>query len=131
MKHCGIYMQIVSISLDEALDAAQIDRSDAYITNVVKHFKWEPRGKRRLHKRPNAGEVSACRPWFDAELALIQPEVLVCLGATAARALGFPARKSASPKLRTQFEANPAAVRRFECQRAIENRDREDHYATL
>ncbi len=76
--------------LDEALVEAGIDRSDAWVTNVVKHFKWEPRGKRRLHKRPNASEVSACRPWFDAELELVQPRVLVCLGATAARALLGP-----------------------------------------
>jgi DNA polymerase len=76
--------------LDEALEEARIERSDAYVTNVVKHFKWEPRGKRRLHKRPNAGEIEACRPWFDAELLLVQPEVLVCLGATAARSLLGP-----------------------------------------
>jgi DNA polymerase len=76
--------------LDEALDEARIERSDAYVTNVVKHFKWEPRGKRRLHKRPNAGEIEACRPWFDAELLLVQPEVLVCLGATAAKSLLGP-----------------------------------------
>jgi uracil-DNA glycosylase family protein len=73
--------------LDKALAQAGIERSDAYVTNVVKHFKWEPRGKRRLHKRPNASEISACRPWFDAELDLVQPEVLVCMGATAAKAL--------------------------------------------
>lgn len=76
--------------LDKALVEAGIDRSDAWVTNVVKHFKWEPRGKRRLHKRPSAGEVGACRPWFDAELELVQPRVLVCLGATAARALLGP-----------------------------------------
>jgi uracil-DNA glycosylase family protein len=70
--------------LDEALAAAGIDRGDAYVTNAVKHFKWEPRGKLRLHKTPNAGEVRACRPWLDAEL-------LVALGATAARALFGPA----------------------------------------
>jgi len=73
--------------LDRALADAGIDRDNAYVTNVVKHFKWEERGKRRLHKRPKADEVAACRPWFDAELDLIRPEVLVCLGATAARAL--------------------------------------------
>lgn len=76
--------------LDEALDAAGIDRGDAYITNVVKHFKWEPRGKRRLHKRPNAGEVDACLPWLEAEIALLQPQMFVCLGATAAKALLGP-----------------------------------------
>ena len=73
--------------LDRALTAAGIDRAAVYVTNVVKHFKWEPRGKRRIHKKPNAGEVSACRPWLDTEIALIQPRAIVCLGATAAQAL--------------------------------------------
>jgi DNA polymerase len=73
--------------LDEALDRAAIDRSGVYVTNAVKHFKWEPRGKRRLHKRPDAGEVSACRPWLDREIELVRPRVVVCLGATAAQAL--------------------------------------------
>jgi uracil-DNA glycosylase len=77
--------------LNRALDEAHIDRRDAYVTNVVKHFKWEPRGKRRLHKKPNVAEVNACRPWFDAELEVVQPDVLVCLGATAAQALLGPA----------------------------------------
>jgi uracil-DNA glycosylase len=73
--------------LDAALEAAGIDRRLAYVTNVVKHFKWEPRGKVRLHKTPNAAEVHACRPWLDAELRTLEPSVLVCLGATAAKAL--------------------------------------------
>ena len=73
--------------LDQALEQAGIDRAGVYVTNVVKHFKWEPRGKRRIHKKPNAGEVAACRPWLDAEIALVQPQALVCLGATAAQAL--------------------------------------------
>jgi DNA polymerase len=73
--------------LDKALIEAKIDRDEAYVTNVVKHFKWEPKGKRRIHKKPNAREILACRPWLDAELALLQPEVVVCLGATAAQAL--------------------------------------------
>jgi uracil-DNA glycosylase family protein len=73
--------------LDEALDAAGIDRRLAYVTNVVKHFKWEPRGKVRLHKTPNAAEINACRPWLEAELRAIHPTALVCLGATAAKAL--------------------------------------------
>ena len=73
--------------LDKALADAGIDRSDVYVTNVVKHFKWEPRGKRRIHKKPRASHIEACRPWLDAELRLIRPEVLVCLGATAAQAL--------------------------------------------
>jgi uracil-DNA glycosylase family protein len=73
--------------LDEALELAGIDRQTTYVTNVVKHFKWQPRGKRRIHQKPNAAEVAACRIWLDTELALIRPEVLVCLGATAAQAL--------------------------------------------
>jgi DNA polymerase len=73
--------------LDRALSEAGIDRSSVYVTNVVKHFNWEPRGKRRIHKKPNAAEVWACRPWLDAEIALVQPRIIVCLGATAARAL--------------------------------------------
>jgi uracil-DNA glycosylase family protein len=73
--------------LDAGLEAAGIDRRLAYVTNVVKHFKWEPRGKVRLHKTPNAAEVHACRPWLEAELRTLQPSVLVCLGATAAKAL--------------------------------------------
>jgi uracil-DNA glycosylase family protein len=73
--------------LDQALEAAGIDRSLVYVTNVVKHFKWEPRGKRRLHQRPDREEVAACLPWFEAEIAAVQPRVIVCLGATAAQAL--------------------------------------------
>jgi DNA polymerase len=73
--------------LDSSLEKAGIDRSHVYVTNVVKHFKWEPRGKRRIHQKPNALEVAACRPWLDAEISVVKPRVLVCLGATAARAL--------------------------------------------
>ena len=73
--------------LDRCLVEAGIDRNDVYVTNVVKHFKWEPRGKRRIHKKPSAREIAACRPWFDAELAAVHPELIVCLGATAAQAL--------------------------------------------
>jgi uracil-DNA glycosylase len=73
--------------LDEALEEAGIDRSDAYVTNAVKHFKWVGRGKRRIHQKPNASEIAACRPWLEAELAVVTPGVLVCLGATAAQAV--------------------------------------------
>lgn len=72
---------------NDALEEAGIDRRKTYVTNVVKHFKWEPRGKRRIHKKPNAGEIFACRPWLDAEINLVKPNVIVCLGATAAQAL--------------------------------------------
>src|SRR5262250_773101 len=73
--------------LDKALADAGIDRKDVYVTNAVKHFKWEPRGKRRIHKKPNSIEISACRAWLDAEIEVVKPEVVVCLGATAAQSL--------------------------------------------
>ena len=73
--------------LDRALAESGIDRKLVYLTNVVKHFKWEPRGKRRIHAKPNGAEIAACRPWLETEIALVKPRVLVCLGATAAQAL--------------------------------------------
>lgn len=73
--------------LDRAMEEADINRDDVYVTNVVKHFKWEPKGKRRIHKKPNGREIAACRPWLDAEIDLLQPEVVVCLGASAAQTL--------------------------------------------
>jgi uracil-DNA glycosylase len=73
--------------LDAALIEAGIDRDEVYVTNVVKHFKWEPRGKRRIHQKPNTAEIVACRPWLEAEMAILRPRMIVCLGATAAQAL--------------------------------------------
>jgi uracil-DNA glycosylase, family 4 len=73
--------------LDKALEEAGLDRKQIYLTNVVKHFKWEPRGKKRIHKKPNAMEIRACRPWLDAEILVVRPRAIVCLGATAAQAL--------------------------------------------
>jgi uracil-DNA glycosylase len=73
--------------LDRSLEAAGIDRGDAYVTNVVKHFKWEPRGKRRIHRSPDSREVGACLPWLELEIDVVRPEILVCLGAIAGRAL--------------------------------------------
>jgi DNA polymerase len=96
--------------LDEALAEAEIDRADVYLTNAVKHFKWEPRGKRRIHQKPNAAEIAACRPWVEAELAVVKPRVLVCLGATAAQALlgrGVRVTRDRSRPLETGFA--PAA----------------------
>jgi uracil-DNA glycosylase family protein len=79
--------------LDEALTEAKIEREDAYVTNVVKHFKWTPKGKRRIHQAPKAEEIKACAPWLEAELNVVDPEVMVCLGATAVRAvIGSKAR---------------------------------------
>jgi DNA polymerase len=119
--------------LDQALSAAGIDRDDVYVTNAVKHFKWEPRGTRRLHKKPSAREVKACRPWLDAELDLIEPAGIVCLGATAAQALlgrGFRITKHRGERL--DFERaewimatwHPSAVLRApdaEARRQMEN----------
>jgi uracil-DNA glycosylase len=73
--------------LDQCLEEAGIERDEVYVTNAVKHFKWEPRGKRRIHKKPSAKEIAACRPWFDAEVEAVKPDLIVCLGATAAQAL--------------------------------------------
>src|SRR5438552_2054607 len=77
--------------MDRALEEAGIDRKEVYVTNAVKHFKWEPRGKRRIHKKPNSREIAACRPWLEAELRLVKPKLLVCLGATAAQTIFGPA----------------------------------------
>jgi DNA polymerase len=76
--------------LDRALEEAGIPRDDVYVTNTVKHFKWEPRGKRRIHQKPNSREIAACRPWMEAELRLVKPKLLVCLGSTAAQAIFGP-----------------------------------------
>jgi DNA polymerase len=73
--------------LDEALETAGLRPDEVYVTNVVKHFKWEPQGKRRLHKKPSSREMAACRPWLEAEIRVVAPQVIVCLGATAAQAL--------------------------------------------
>lgn len=76
--------------LDKALEEAGIDRSRGYVTNVVKHFKWGPRGKRRIHKKPNAVEITACRPWLETEIGVIKPRAIICLGSTAAQAVIGP-----------------------------------------
>jgi uracil-DNA glycosylase len=76
--------------LDKALADAGIPRDDVYLTNAVKHFSWEPRGKRRIHKKPRMSEIKACRPWLEAELRAVKPEVVVCLGATAAQSVLGP-----------------------------------------
>jgi DNA polymerase len=95
--------------LDRALEEAGIDRRHVYVTNVVKHFKWEPRGKRRIHSKPNSAEIAACRPWLETEIALVKPRVLVCLGATAAQALH--GRTFKVSKQRGTFVPSPLAPR--------------------
>ena len=93
--------------LDKALVEAGIDRNEVFVTNVVKHFKWEPRGKRRIHKKPNASEIKACRPWLDAEINVIKPRVIVCLGSTAAQAILGPKFKVSA--MRATFVPSPLA----------------------
>jgi DNA polymerase len=120
--------------LDEALETAGIDRRSAYVTNVVKHFKWTPRGKRRIHAKPNWSEIGACRPWLEAELAVVKPEVLVALGATAAQALfgrdfrvtkerGRPVESELAPTVLATI--HPSAILR------ADNADRESELASL
>jgi uracil-DNA glycosylase family protein len=107
--------------LDRALQAAGIDRDDVYVTNVVKHFKWEPAGKRRIHAKPNRMEIAACLPWLHAELDVVEPEAVVCLGATAAQALlgaGFRVTKQrgqwvSAPKMpRVLATVHPSSILR-------------------
>jgi DNA polymerase len=93
--------------LDRALEEAGIDRAKVYVTNVVKHFKWEPRGKRRIHKKPNATEINACRPWLEAEIRVVEPRAIVCLGSTAAQAVIGP--KFRVSVQRGQFVDSPLA----------------------
>jgi uracil-DNA glycosylase family protein len=93
--------------LDKALVEAGIDRSKVYVTNVVKHFKWEPRGKRRIHKKPNALEITACRPWLEAEIRVVKPRAIICLGSTAAQAVIGPKFKVTLQ--RGQFVDSPLA----------------------
>jgi DNA polymerase len=93
--------------LDKALAEAGIDRTRVYVTNVVKHFKWEPRGKRRIHKKPNAAEINACRPWLEAEVQVVKPRAIVCLGSTAAQAVIGPKFKVSTQ--RATFVPSPLA----------------------
>lgn len=117
--------------LDDALVESGIDRSEVYVTNVVKHFKWvaTQRGKRRIHKKPRSSEIQACRPWLDAELKVVQPEVVVCLGASAAQALlgrNFRVTRSRGLLIESDFAphvlatAHPASILR-----APDSRERE------
>lgn len=117
--------------MDQALDEAEIDRTQVYVTNAVKHFKWEPRGKRRIHQKPNAREIAACRPWLEAELRIVKPKLLVCLGATAAQTVFGPSfrvtrerGKVLSSKLapRVMATVHPSSLLR---QPDEESRDRE------
>ena len=99
--------------LDKALADAGVDRDLVYVTNAVKHFKWEPRGKRRIHQKPNAREIAACRPWLEAELAAVRPELVIALGATAAQALfgrGFRVKQLRGQDVRAPFAPHAMAT---------------------
>jgi uracil-DNA glycosylase family protein len=116
--------------LDKALEEAGIDRKLAYVSNVVKHFKWQPRGKRRIHQKPNAAEIAACRPWLDAELALVKPKVLVCLGATAAQALlGRQFRVSKDRGVPVESELAPVVMATVHPSSILRSDDREAEMA--
>jgi DNA polymerase len=118
--------------LDGALEEAGIDRELAYVTNVVKHFKWQPRGKRRIHQKPNAAEIAACRPWLDAELALVRPEVLVCLGATAAQALlGRQFRVSKDRGVPVESDLAPVVMATVHPSSILRSENREEETALL
>lgn len=110
--------------LDRGLEAAGIDRDEAYITNVVKHFKFVERGKRRIHKKPNMSEIRACRPWLDAELSVVRPEAVVALGATAAQALFGPEFKvSLQHGERVESELAPFATATVHPSSILRSRD--------
>ena len=118
--------------LDSALEEAGIDRELTYVTNVVKHFKWQPRGKRRIHQKPNAAEIAACRPWLDAELTLIRPEVLVCLGATAAQALlGRQFRVSRDRGVPVESDLAPVVMATVHPSSILRSENREEETALL
>lgn len=120
--------------LDEALDAADVTRDQTYVTNAVKHFKWEAKGKRRIHQRPNRTEVVACRQWLEAELDVLQPEVLVTLGATAGQALfgsKFRIKHAAGAVLEFQEHPLVATLHPSAVLRARSSEDRADAFDRL
>ena len=99
--------------MNRALDEAGIDRKQVYVTNAVKHFKWEPRGKRRIHQKPNAREIAACRPWLEAELRIVRPKLVVAMGATAAQTIfgpGFRVTRERGRVLPSPFETGDCEI---------------------
>jgi uracil-DNA glycosylase family protein len=118
--------------MDRALAEAGIDRKEVYITNAVKHFKWEPRGKRRLHKKPNSREIAACRPWLEAELRLVKPNLVVVLGATAAQTIfgpSFRVTRERGKVLSSKFA--PRSWRPFILRRCCGNRTKNRASASI
>jgi len=118
--------------LDDALEEAGIDRTKVYVTNAVKHFKWEPRGKRRIHEKPNMQEVNACRPWLDAEIDAVGPRLIVCLGATAAQALlGSNFRVTQQRGVLLRKEGLPALVATVHPSSILRARSSEDRHREM
>jgi uracil-DNA glycosylase family protein len=120
--------------LDDALEQAGIDRERVFVTNVVKHFKWRPSGKRRLHERPNPAEIRACRPWLDLELQLVRPDVLVLMGATAAQAIlgpGFRVSEGHGTLLPPLAEPGPRLLATYHPSSILRSRSSEDREAGL
>jgi uracil-DNA glycosylase len=117
---------------DRAMEEAGIDRSLAYVTNVVKHFKFQLRGKRRIHAKPNWAEITACKPWLEAELAVVQPRVLVCLGATAAQALlGRQFRVTKERGRPVDSELAPIVLATVHPSSVLRSEEREAEFAAL
>jgi uracil-DNA glycosylase len=120
--------------LDKALERAGIERGDAYVTNVVKHFKWTPKGKRRIHQAPRAEEIKACAPWLEAELEVVEPEVMICLGATAVKAvIGSKARVIKDHGQFLESKLGPTAMPTLHPSAILraEDEDREDAMSML
>jgi DNA polymerase len=119
--------------LDKALDEAGIDRKKVYVTNAVKHFKWEPRGKRRIHKKPSSRDIAACRPWLESELRAVKPDVLVCLGSTAAQTIfgpQFRVTKQRGEVMESEFaQKTVATVHPSSLLRAPDEETRQREYA--
>ena len=117
--------------LDKALADAGIPRGEVYLTNAVKHFKWEPRGKRRIHKKPRASEIKACRPWLEAELRAVKPQILVCLGAVAAQAVLGPQFKLMQNRGKVLEERVVATIHPSAVLRAPDSEARRAAYESL
>ena len=120
--------------LDKALEEAGVPRREVYVTNAVKHFKWEPRGKRRIHKKPRASEIKACRPWLEAELRAIHPEVIVLLGATAAQSImgaGFKLLANRGKVIEGEMGRVVATIHPSAVLRAPDSEGRKAAYASL
>jgi uracil-DNA glycosylase family protein len=117
---------------DRALEEAGLDRSTVYVTNVVKHFKWTARGKRRIHQKPNWSEIAACRPWLDAELSVVKPRVLTCLGATAAQTLlGREFRVTKQRGQPVESELAPVVIATVHPSAILRADDREAEFSTF